>query len=101
MTQSLDGATATVYLNGGPEAAFQAYLRAEEHAKPFLGTHRHTGFLEPRKGLLGTMGTTHCTCWLFPLSTQQGSESVWDQLCQTTSGEAQSRVSKTKETQPW
>lgn len=49
MTQSLDGATATVYLNGGPEAAFQAYLRAEEHAKPFLGTHRHTGFLEPRK----------------------------------------------------
>lgn len=55
----------------------------------------------PGKGLLGAMRSTHRTRWLFPSSAQRGSESVWSQPCQTTSGEAQSSVSKTKETQSW
>lgn len=49
MTRSRDSATATVYLNGGPEAAFQTYLGGGEHAKPFLGTRRHMGCPDPGK----------------------------------------------------
>lgn len=49
------------------------------------------------KGCSGPWGP-YCPRWLFSSSAQQGSERPWGQPCQATSGEAQGRVSKAKET---
>lgn len=98
MTQSLHSATATVYPNGGPEAALQTHPRGGKHTKPFLSTGRSTGFLDPRKRAAQGHGDHIAPGGFFSSFAQQGCQSPRGPTLPDNLRRGSELFSKTKET---